>query len=145
MKKPAQVIIRKVTTIGLVFFAVSAINPAALARPKGAAIALDHGDRDHRFDHGRRHFEFPYLRYADYECGYAYYDSPAAYDSHYSQDLAIKVQSELARRGYYHGRINGVIDSSTSQAIRAFQKAYGLPGTGQIDPGVLRSLKLRVP
>jgi hypothetical protein len=61
MKKPAQVIIRKLTTIGLVFFAVSAINPAALARPKAAAIAFNHGVRDHRFDHGHRHFELPHL------------------------------------------------------------------------------------
>ena len=38
----------ELTTIGLVFFAVSAINPAALARPKAAAIAFNHGDRDHR-------------------------------------------------------------------------------------------------
>jgi hypothetical protein len=139
MKKPAQVIIRKLTTIGLVFFAVSAINPAALARPKAAAIAFNHGDRDHHFDHGHRHFEFPYWWYADYGYGY---DSPAAYDGRYWQDLAMKVQSELARLGYYYGQINGVIDSSSSQAIRAFQKARGLPVTGLIDPGVLRSLKL---
>ena len=86
---------------------------------------LNHSDRAHRFDHGHRHFEFPYWWYADYGYGYDYanYDSPAAYDGRYWQDLAMKVQSELARRGYYHGQINGVIDSSSSQAIRAFQKA----------------------
>ena len=55
------------------------------------------------------------------------------------------VQSELARRGYYHGQINGVIDSDTRQAIRAFQKAQGLPVTGLINPGVLRALKLPIP
>jgi hypothetical protein len=142
MIKPAQVIIRKLTTIGLVFLTVSAINPAALARPKGAATAFNQADRDHRFDHGHRHFEFPYWWYADYGNGYACYDSPAAYDGRYWQDLAMKVQWELARRGYYHGQINGVIDSGSSQAIRAFQKARGLPVTGLIDPGVLRSLKL---
>jgi len=145
MKKPALVIIRKLTAIGLVFFAVSAINPAALARPKAGAMAFNHGDRDprfdhdYRFDHVHRHFEFPYWWYADHEYGY---DSPAAYDGRYWQDLAMKVQSELARLGYYHGPINGVIDSSSSQAIRAWQKARGLPVTGLIDPGVLRSLKL---
>jgi hypothetical protein len=83
--------------------------------------------------------------YANYGYGYAAYDSPAAYDGRYWQDLAMKVQSELARRGYYHGQINGVIDSTSSQAIRAFQKASGLPVTGLIDPGVLRSLKLPAP
>ena len=88
-------------------------------------MGFNHSDRAHRFDHGHRHFEFPYWSYADYGhgCDYANYDSPAAYDGRYWQDLAMKVQSELARRGYYHGQINGVIDSSSSQAIRAFQKA----------------------
>jgi hypothetical protein len=143
MKKPAEIIIRKLTTIGLVFFAFLAINPAALARPKGAAIAFNH--RDHRSDHGHRHYEFPYWWYADYGYGYAYYDSPADYDGRYWQDLAMKVQSDLARRGYYHGQINGVIDSRSSEAIRAFQKACGLPVTGLIDPGVLRALRLPVP
>src|SRR5260370_9033828 len=110
MKKPAQVITRNLTTIGLVFFAVSAITPAALARPKGAAIAFNHGDRDHRFDHGHRHFEFPDWWYADYGYGFAAYDSPAAYDGRYWQDLAIKLQLELSRRGYYHAHITRVID-----------------------------------
>ena len=57
----------------------------------------------------------------------------------------LRKQSELARRGYYRGQINGVIDSDSRQAIRAFQKAQGLPLTGLIDPGVLRALNLPVP
>ena len=56
----------------------------------------------------------------------------------------LRKQSELARRGYYRGQINGVIDSDSRQAIRAFQKAQGLPVTGLIDPGVLRALNLPV-
>jgi hypothetical protein len=141
MKKPGRVIIRKLTTIGLVFFAVSAINPAALGRPKAAAIAFNQGDRDHRFDHGHRHFELPYWWYADYGYGYAYYDSPATYDGRYRQRFGHESTVGLARRGYYHGQINGVIDSSSSKAIRA-SKRRGLSVTALIDPGVLRSLKL---
>ena len=126
-------------TIGLVFFAVSAINPTALARPKTAAIAFDHGDHDLSFRSRSPPFRIPLLVVRRHGYGY---DSPAAYDDRYWQDLAMKVQSELARLGYYHGQINGVIDSSSSQAIRALQKACGLPVTGLIDPGVLRSLQL---
>jgi len=55
------------------------------------------------------------------------------------------VQSQLAQRGYYHGPINGVIDSNTRLAIRAFQKANGLRETGLVDPGLLTLLKLSVP
>jgi hypothetical protein len=147
MKNPAQLIFRKLATISLVCFAILAGSPGALGKPKGVTIGFNHGDRDHGFADGHRHFSFPYRWYTDYRYRYddAYYDSGPAYDSRYWQDLAMKVQSELARRGYYHGQINGVIDSSSRQAIRAFQKAQGLPETGLIDPGVLRSLKLPVP
>jgi len=54
------------------------------------------------------------------------------YDERFWQDLAKRVQSELARRGYYHGQIDGVIDADSREAIRAFQKAEGLPATGLI-------------
>jgi hypothetical protein len=147
MKKPPYLIFRNLATISFIIFAVSAVSPAAHARPKGVMMRFDHSDRDHRFFHGDRHFGFPYWWYADYgyRYDYAYDDSGPGYDGRYWQDLATKVQSELARRGYYHGQINGVIDSSSRQAIRAFQKAQGLPETGLIDPGVLRSLKLPVP
>jgi hypothetical protein len=147
MKKPARLIFRKLATISFVIFAVSAVSPTVHARPKGVMIGFNHRDRDHSFVYGHRQFGLPYWWYADYGYRYddAYHDSGPAYDGRYWQDLATKVQSELARRGYYHGQINGVIDSSSRQAIRAFQKAQGLPETGLIDPGVLRSLKLPVP
>ena len=147
MKKPAHLICRKLATISFAILAVSAVSPAGHARPKEVVSGFNHSDRDHRFHHGDHHFDFPYWWYADY--GYRYDfaddDSGPAYDGRYWQDLATKVQSELARRGYYHGQIYGVIDSSSRQAIRAFQKAQGLPETGLIDPGVLKSLKLPVP
>jgi peptidoglycan hydrolase-like protein with peptidoglycan-binding domain len=54
----------------------------------------------------------------------------------------MKVQWALSRRGYYHGPIDGVIGPDRIRAIRAFQEAQGLPATGQIDPNVLRALKL---
>jgi peptidoglycan hydrolase-like protein with peptidoglycan-binding domain len=50
------------------------------------------------------------------------------------------VQSELARRGYYQGAIDGVIGSGSREAIRAFQAAQGLPVTGRIDLKLLNAL-----
>jgi hypothetical protein len=150
MKRLIQPIFRKLVPIGFVFFAVSAAAPAAPAELKGAGSNHDHHfDHDHRFDrdhfdHDRRYFRFPYWWYDRYLNDYAY-DSGPANDFPYWQGLAIRVQAELARRGYYHGPINGVIDSSSRRAIRAFQKAQGLPETGLVDPRLLRSLKLPVP
>jgi hypothetical protein len=146
MKKQALFVYRKLATTVFVFFAFWAVNPLAHARSKG--IAFNHGDHDnhrdhdHDFDRSHRYFGFPYWWYSGYQYEDSY--SSSAYDSRYWQDLAMKVQSELARRGYYHGQINGVIDSRSRQAIRAFQKAHGLPETGLIDTGVLRSLDLSV-
>ena len=102
-------------------------------------------------------FGFPYWWYPDYgyvgngypndeySDEYAYNDSAPVYDDQYWQDLAMKVQSALSRRGYYDGPIDGVIGPDSSRAIRAFQEAQGLPATGRIEPNVLRPLKLPLP
>jgi putative peptidoglycan binding protein len=96
----------------------------------------DHFFHHHpRFSTGFVGFGFPYL-WSDYG---------PVYDYRFWQDLAMKVQSELARRGYYRGAIDGVIGSGSRQAIRGFQEAEGLPVTGLIDPYVLRALKLPIP
>ena len=68
-----------------------------------------------------------------------------AYGDQYWQDLAMKVQWALSRRGYYHGPIDGVIGPDGIRAIQAFQEAQGWPATGRIDPNVLRALKLPIP
>jgi hypothetical protein len=52
------------------------------------------------------------------------------------------VQSELARRGYYHGAIDGAIGPMSSRAIARYQSDRGLPVTGSITSSLLRSLGL---
>jgi hypothetical protein len=52
------------------------------------------------------------------------------------------VQSALARKGFYHGAIDGIIGPQSRDAIRSYQAARGLPVTGQIDRSLLRSLRL---
>jgi hypothetical protein len=114
-------------------------------------------DRDVRHRHFFNDFDFvgfgfPDWWYPDY--GYVDYeysdedadnDSPKAYGDQYWEDLAMKVQWALSRRGYYHGPIDGVVGPPGISAIRAFQEAQGLPATGRIDPNVLRALKLPIP
>ena len=89
----------------------------------------------------------PYYGYYPPYYGYSY-DSPHSgggqdFDYQYWTNLAASVQSELTRRGYYHGPTDGVIGSDSSEAIRAFQAAQGLPVTGRIDPKLLRALGIR--
>jgi hypothetical protein len=142
----------------------------SLGAGRGSEIGVRRHDngrfRDHDFgrhgdsrDNDRRHhrhffsdfdfvaFGFPYWWYPDY--GYsdedAYNDSAPAYGDQYWQDLVMKVQWALSRRGYYDGPIDGVISPDGMRAIRAFQEAQGLPATGRIDPNILTALKLPVP
>jgi hypothetical protein len=113
-------------------------------------------DRDFR-DHRRFFvgfdfvgFGFPYWWYPDYyyygDYGYPYedgsYDNAPVYDYRYWYGLASAVQTNLARRGYYHGPIDGVIGFASREAIRTFQEVRGLPATGLIDPALLKALKL---
>jgi hypothetical protein len=128
---------------------------------------FDRGDRFGRFDRDDRFFfrrnffvgfdfaafgfpgwwpwGYPY-DYGYYPDGYAYYGDDASYadastfDYKYWNNLAVSVQSELARSGYYTGQIDGVIGSGSRQAIREFQAKQGLPVTGRIDPKLLDSL-----
>lgn len=91
-------------------------------------------------------FGFPYWWYPDYYYGYPYdyadYDASPVYDYRYWAGLATAVQAELARRGYYHGSIDGALGPDSQDAIRAFQKSNNLPVTGLIDPPLLKALKL---
>ena len=78
--------------------------------------------------------------------GFSYYSRPSTayrgqqvYGS-YSDSLAVDVQRELRRRGYYRGSIDGDIGPGSRSAIRAYQYDRGLSATGRIDSSLLRSL-----
>jgi hypothetical protein len=55
----------------------------------------------------------------------------------------VDVQIALARRGYYHGEIDGVIGPMSRSAIVRYQDSHGLPATGVIDYALLRALGIR--
>ncbi len=57
-----------------------------------------------------------------------------------SLEQVVSAQLALARRGYSSGPLDGVSGSQTRSAVRAFQRAHGLPVTGNLDPATLRRL-----
>lgn len=59
----------------------------------------------------------------------------------YSEDVE-KLQSALADKGFYQANIDGVVGSGTKVAIARFQKAIGLPATGEPDLLTLSQLTL---
>ena len=78
-----------------------------------------------------------------YGSQYSQYGSQySQYGSQYWNDLAMSVQSKLAEQSYYQGPVDGVVGSSTMEAIRRFQTDHGLSVTGKIDPTLLNALAI---
>lgn len=104
------------------------------------------------FGLGYPYFGYPYgydygygYPYGAYPYGYGYYPPrTSVYVTNGITDDATvaAVQRRLARGGYYHGSIDGVIGPGTRTAIRAFERNNGLPVDGVIDPQLLRTMGL---
>ena len=62
----------------------------------------------------------PYGYYGGYGSGYGYGDS--------SQSRVAELQQRLARAGYYHGAIDGIMGPATRRAIRAYERDRGYEG-----------------
>src|ERR1700688_2553097 len=87
-------------------------------------------------------YDYPYYGYNNYNDG-DYYDrqySPAEVTP--SQETIVAVQKELAKLGYYHGPIDGLIGPLTGRAISWFQSIDKLSVTGRIDDPTLEALQI---
>ena len=98
------------------------------------------------YGHGSSYYRHSPYYYSRPSLGFSYYSRPStvyrgysAYGS-YSDSLAVDVQRELRRRGYYRGPIDGDIGPGSRAAIRNYQYDRGLSATGRIDSSLLRSL-----
>jgi N-acetylmuramoyl-L-alanine amidase len=56
-------------------------------------------------------------------------------------EYASGVQARLKNLGYYKGEITSTLDDETKEAIRRFQRAHGLPETGDTDSQTLDLLR----
>lgn len=123
---------------------------ALLATPAVGRCDRDDHAKSRTFDRSHEHHHhhggiFLYRPSPYY--GHPYYYGPSfsvsvhrSYAPSYSSDLAVDVQRELRRRGYYHGPIDGDVGPGTRNAIRNYQDDRGLPVTGRIDRYLLHSL-----
>lgn len=95
---------------------------------------------------GYPYYGYGYPYYGSYPYGYGYYYRPRTVvyaDAAITDDATVAaVQRRLARGGYYHGSIDGVIGAGTRSAIRAFERNNGLPIDGRIDRQLLRTMGL---
>ena len=80
-------------------------------------------------------YPYPYSYYPyDY---YGYND-----DSYGNVRLVVEVQRRLARAGYYHGAIDGILGPQTRRAIRAYERDHSKPAYSLIDRQLLRTIGL---
>ena len=94
---------------------------------------------------GYPYYGYGYPYYGSYPYGYGYYGPrTTVYASARINDDATvaAVQRRLARGGYYHGSVDGVIGPATRSAIRSFERRNGLPVDGEIDSQLLRTMGL---
>ena len=80
-----------------------------------------------------------------YDPYYSYYeyDGPIyGYDGLLPDEVVANVQSALQDLGYYLYEVDGILGPLTQEALARFQRDYGIPVTGAIDPPTLTSLGL---
>jgi Putative peptidoglycan binding domain len=81
-------------------------------------------------------YPYPYFGYYPYGYyGYGYYGGPSyGYDT---RSRVAELQRRLARAGYYHGAIDGIMGPATRRAIRAYEHDHGRAAYGAIDQRLL--------
>jgi Putative peptidoglycan binding domain len=111
-----------------------------------------------RHFHGRFYFGYygypwywgyPYPYYFPYGYYYPYgyynpYNGGPVYDNGYSgATIVVDLQKQLAREGYYHGAIDGIVGPATRRAIRGYERDHGMPVDGQLTQRLLEQMDLR--
>lgn len=109
-------------------------GPHVIIRP-----SYGYGYGGYGYGYGSSYYSRPSIGFSYYSRPSSAYRGQQVYGS-YSDSLAVDVQRELRRRGYYRGSIDGDIGPGSRSAIRAYQYDRGLSATGRIDSSLLRSL-----
>jgi Putative peptidoglycan binding domain len=87
-------------------------------------------------------YDYPY--YGDYDYNDGDYSDAQTSPSEVarSEQTIVAVQKELAKLGYYHGQIDGIVGPETRKAISWFQSVDKLSVSGRIDDPTLKALQI---
>jgi uncharacterized protein YcfJ len=66
------------------------------------------------------------------------------HDSSLSNDEVSRAQRLLRGLGYYNGKVDGVVGSGTTSAVKAYQRDNGLKVNGQITPSLISSMQAQI-
>jgi Putative peptidoglycan binding domain len=84
------------------------------------------------------YYPYPYYPYGYYPYASYGYGSYGGYGYGYGgRSEIIAAQRRLARAGYYHGAIDGILGPQTRRAIRAYERDHNLSRYGAIDRRLL--------
>src|ERR1044071_790894 len=127
----------------------TAITPAAAAsspmmtRSAGARSVPRFTSRTMTGPHHFRHFRNRRFVFIDafgfplfYPYPYSYYPYDYYGYNDYGYDnvrLVVEVQRRIARAGYYHGAIDGILGPETRRAIAAYERDHKMPAYGALD------------
>lgn len=56
--------------------------------------------------------------------------------------MAMRVQLELIRLGFYKGKVDGKLGGQTKEALKTFQRSQALPQSGVMDNSTIAKLGL---
>jgi len=152
--KTKLVLLACVAVLSLTTTAASAARTAApmMTRSPAARPAPRFTSRTMTGTHHFRHFRnrrfvfidaFGFPVFYPYPYPYYPYDYSGYNDNGYSNvQLVVEVQRRLARAGYYHGAIDGILGPATRRAIAAYERDHQMPAYGVLDRQLLYTLRL---
>src|SRR5438876_4581057 len=77
---------------------------------------------------------YPYGYYGGYGYGYPYGYGGYGYQGGYGNGSSVvQLQRRLARAGYYHGAIDGIMGPATRRALRAYERTHNQRPYGMTD------------
>ncbi len=76
---------------------------------------------------------YPYGYYGGYGYGYPYGYGGYGYQSYGNGSSVVQLQRRLARAGYYHGAIDGIMGPATRRALRAYERTHNQRPYGMTD------------
>ena len=96
------------------------------------------------YGYGYSPYSYGYSSYRPvYRGGYSNTSYRGGSTSYRGGSVVVQVQQRLARAGYYHGRVDGVMGSQTRSAIRAYQRAHSMRVDGMLNDQLLGTMGLR--
>ena len=76
---------------------------------------------------------YPYGYYGGYGYGYPYGYGGYGYQGYGNGSSVVQLQRRLARAGYYHGAIDGIMGPATRRAIHAYERTHNQRAYGMTD------------